>query len=188
MGFFSSDLEEQGPGYTKDNLGRIDDLQSEFADVKGLGSLAGKFGLTPFDLKKYNQGVGDVYGSKKRSLGSSLSRRRSALTNRLAGQSANPEYAFSGLEGSFADAYGALEGEEAGALLGGQDKQTENQRYSAQLLAQLLGQKDQFAVGKQGMRSGALQQYLASLDDTSGFDDLLAVAGTASKFIKPIKL
>jgi len=186
MGFFTSDYEEQAPRYTRENLGGIDALQSEFADVEGMGQIASKYGVTPFDIKAYNKGVGDLYGGKKRALGSSLGRRRQALTNRLGGQSANPEYAFSSLEGGYADAYAGLEGDEAGATLAGQDREREAQRYSAQLLAQLLGKKEQFGLNKQGLRNQAVGGYLASLDQTSGFDDLLALGGTAAKFVKPI--
>lgn len=188
MGFFTSDFEEEAPRYTRQQLGNIDALQSEFGDVTGLSTLASKYGLTPFDLKNYEGGVRSIYGAKKRALGSSLGRRRSALANRLGAQSANPEYAFANLEGGFADAYAGLEGEEAGALLGGQDRQRESQRYSADFLARLLGQKEAFGLNKQNLRNQALRNYLGTLDQTSGFDDLLALGGAAAQIATPFAL
>lgn len=188
MGFFTSDFEEQAPRYTREQLGRIDSLQSEFGDVEGLSTLASKYGLTPFDLKGYEGGVRNLYGTKKRELGSSLGRRRSALANRMGNQSANPEYAFSGLEGQFADAYAGLQGNEASALLEGQGKARSSDQFNAQFLARLFGAKDQYGLNKQGLRNQAVQNYLRTLDQTSSFDDLLALGGAAAQIATPFAL
>lgn len=188
MGFFTSDYEEQAPRYTREQMNRIGALKSDFEGINDLTSLSSKFGLTPFDLKGYRSDVSNLFGTKKRALGSSLGRSRAALTNRLGGQSANPEYAFSGLEGSYADAYAGLEGAEAGQLLAGEDRSRENERYTAGLLESIFGKKDAFKLNKENSRTQAMQAYLRSLDDTSGFDDLLALGGTAARFVQPFKL
>lgn len=185
MGLFTSDYEEEAPRYTRENLGRVDSLKSAFTDVRGLSDLATKYGLTPFDLKGYESGVKNLFGTQKRALGSSLGRRRQALANRMGGQSANPEFAFSGLEGAFADAYGGLQGNEASALLEGQDKQRSADQFGAGFLANIFGQKDRFKLGKQGLRNEAVQRYLATLDQTSGFDDLLSLGGAAAQIATP---
>ena len=181
MGIFDSPREREAPGAFQGQLKRYDkvigdlgNLPNEFAGINSISDIYTKYGISPFSSS--------TYAPAKRSLGTSLARSRSALTDRLGGRSANPEYAFSGLEGAHAGAYSDLLGQEEQAKVG-------SERFGAGFLANILGQKQganergvDRRLSAEQMRANAIRDYIASLSDSSTFDDILAIGGTAAKF------
>jgi hypothetical protein len=190
MGFlgdlFTSPREREAPGQYKglisgydDILKQIQDMQNTEAGVTDISSLKSKFGIgetsQPYNIAKRNLATG-----KAKSLASTSSRMGSSV--------ANPEALFSGVEGNYASALGTLEEGQANADIGQQD-------YMANMLDQILRAQNQFNVGKQqnragvlGAKGGAIGDYMNSLSGASGFDDIMSLAGTASKFISPFSL
>jgi hypothetical protein len=109
----------------------------------------------------------------------------------MSGSNATPEMSFAPIEGQFADAAGNLEGTAAQT---GLSTEINSEQSIASLLDSIFGKKDAFNTQKkglqisgQGARGNAVNDYVNSLSNASGFDDLMSVFGTASKFVKPIK-
>ena len=181
MGIFDSPREREGPGAYRNQLGRYDriigdlgNLPNEFGGINSLSDLFAKYGLSPFSS--------NTFAPAKRALGTSQARSRAALTDRLGGQSANPEFAFSGLEGGFSGAYSNLLGEE-------QQAKTGMERFNAGFLGNILGQKQGANERRTGMtlsaeqaRANAVRDYIMSLSGASTMDDILGIAGTVAKF------
>jgi hypothetical protein len=153
------------------------DLSSSFSDVNNLNDVQSKFGLSKFDRTGYNKNVEDVYGAGRRGLSNALAKSRSSMASRIGSRSASPEFAFSSLEGDFADSFGKLQGDQAASQLQGFDKETEQNNQLADFLKGILGQKDAFSVNKLNTRN----KMLKNLSGGSTLDDLLGIGGTVAQ-------
>jgi hypothetical protein len=188
MGFldslFSSPREREAPGLYKGQLSGYDDildaikgLQNTEGGVNDIASLKSKFGLG---------GTSKPFEIAKRNLATQNAKNRAATSARMSSSVANPEAVFSPGESSYLSALGGIEQGQAEADIG-------QQNYMADLLDQILNRQNQFNMGKQttragvlGQKGGAMSDYLGALSGASTFDDILAAANTASKFINPL--
>lgn len=163
--FFSSPRERQGPQSFQQLLSEINGMNDSFGGINDVGGVRSKFGLG---------GVKDLYGGAKRNLATRLAQSRSSASSRMSNSVATPESIFTGIESSFAPAFGELEDKQAQAEVG-------DQRYVAQLLASIFGEQNQFGFNKMGLKRGATSDYINSLSNASGFDDLMSLIGTGAK-------
>lgn len=205
MGLFTSPQEEQGKKEYKyqlrawdRHLGTVSNLYQQaknlpdfLSGVSDMGSFRKFFDMPKFDLGKYTSGIEDIYGQARRNLGTTQAGSRSALRGRMSGRNATPEQAFMPLESQFAGAFGNLAGGEAREKLGAKDKARTFSMQDAYALMNVLGQRNQFGLGKLGAQSnilgqygqglggrgGAVSDYISMLSSSSPFEDILGAAG-----------
>lgn len=183
MGLFDSPRERAAKDLYGKQLGSYDDilnaisgLQSTQAGISDIPGLRSKFGLTS---------AREAYGPAKRNLATRRAQSLSSASARMGNRVATPESYFGGIESAYGGAFGELESQASQAEIG-------SQQWQAGLLEQILRAQDEYNMRKQGMRLGGLGQkgqgiadYTGALSGASTFDDILATASTASKFIKP---
>lgn len=164
---FTSPREREGTKRYEDILREVEGMKSSLGDISTVGDVRGKFGLG---------GTSGLYGAAKRNLATRRGQALSSASARMGSRVANPEAIFSGIEGEFAGAFGDIEQQEAEAGL-------QDERIVAALLRDILGARDEYGMRKMGLKGGATADYLGSLSGASGFNDILALAGTVAKFV-----
>jgi hypothetical protein len=160
-------------------------LQDAFAGIGSLGDVQTKFGIK----RRTAKDVSRTFDPARRNLATRLARSRSAAAGRMGSGLATPEAVFAPIESTYADAFGDLESRAAQT---GLEVERGDERYAADFLDRIFGNQNQFGLQKQNLllsnrqaKSAALQDYLNSLDADSTLDDILGIAGTAAKFVKP---
>lgn len=167
MGFFDSPREREGRSRYGDYLKEIEGLRSSTGDIGNIDDLRKRYGLTSATT---------AFDPSRRNLSTQRARALGSASARLGTNVATPESFFAPIEGQYAGAFGELEGRAGEAELG-------QQRFGAQLLDAIMGRKDQFGLGKLQMKGQGLDKLIQSLSGASTFDDILALAGTAAKFV-----
>jgi hypothetical protein len=174
--FFTSPQEREGRSKFGDLNTEVANLQSGFGSTNTLADMYKNFGLT----KRTAADVSRSFNPARQNLATRLSRSRGSAAARMSGANATPEMTFAPIEQSFADAFGNLEDTAAQT---GLNTEIQGEQYGANMLENILGKKDQFAMNKIGLKEQALRDYLSTLSSSSSFDDIMGIAGTASKFL-----
>lgn len=174
--FFTSPRERAAKSSFGDLQTEVGNLQSGFGNTNTLADMYKNFGLT----KRTAADVSRTFNPARANLATRLARSRGSAAARMSGSNATPEMTFAPIEQSFADAFGNLEDTAAQT---GLQTEIQGEQYGANMFENILGKKDQFAMNKIGLKEQALRDYLSTLSDSSGFDDVLGVAGAASKFL-----
>jgi len=164
-----------------DLLNGIDNLHSATEGINSIGDVRNTFGIGSFDKAGYEKGVAKSFDPARARLSTRMAQARKAVAARNNGALGQPELNFSPVEQNYADAFASLEGNQAQAELAGFDKEQENNKSVASIMQQILSGRDSFALGKFGMKQNAMgmkqngmAQYLSSLSDSTGLDDILS--------------
>jgi hypothetical protein len=197
MGFFDSLFTSERQNAAQDEWGsekqsyddlinQINAMQSSYNGVNSLGDMNKTFGLKQRTAKD----VSSTFNPARRNLATQNALARKRVAARMTGSNASPEVDYGNVDASFAPAFGNLESEAAQT---GLNVERQDEQFGANMLSDIFGKKDTYGFNKKSTqlaglsgRSAALKNYLDSLSGTSPFEDVLSVAGTASKFINPL--
>lgn len=181
MGFlenlFTSPREREGRKYSKRIMDEWGRLQSSDAGVNTLEDVMQKYGLRKRSMDDVSRAMNPARGN----LATRLAMMRSGAARRMSGANAMPELTFGNIDNYGAQAFGELEGDIAEK---GLDVERTDEMNVANMLRQILAGKDVFGMNRLKGKSDSLDSYLNSLSGASTFDDILALGGTAAKFIK----
>lgn len=195
-GLFSSPREREAPGLYKEQRRKYDDLynslgseQGQFEGINSLADIESRFGIKPFDVGGYQSQVGGVFNPLKQNLNTQAGIARKKSFSQY-GNMGTPEFATQGINANLSQELGDLQSQEASNMLRGFDMGREQDNFTGGFLRDILGEKQGYGERKYGRklatlgaRGGSLQDYLNSLSGASTFNDILSVAGTASKFL-----
>ena len=187
MGFFDSPREQQGPGMYQGQLQGFDDIlnslkgmNSSYSGINTTGDVMSKFGLKSRSAKDVSQ----YFNPARANLSTQLALANKRTAARMGGTNATPELSFGGNESNYATARGNLE--DTATQTGLQTEESDQQNI-ANILNSIMGKKDTYGLQKTGMqisgqsaRGKSVQDYINSLSNASGFDDLMSLLGTGA--------
>jgi len=184
--FFSSPKEKAGREGFSNLQNEANNLPNSFEGVNSIDDVYSKYGVKKFDLQGYGDQVKKTFDPARRGLATRQARTLSRAADSLGGRNATPGMTFSGLNSSFSDAFGDLEGRQAEGILGGYDKENASSLNVANLFKGIQESKDAGAMNKLNSKSMMLKNYLDSLSGSSGFEDLTAGLSTAASLATPM--
>ena len=175
---FTSDREREGREKSGQYLNDIQGMKSIYGGINSIGDVNSRFGITPVT----EASVQRTFNPARTNLATRNAQARSSAAARMGGSNASPELTFGNVDAAFAPQYSNLE---SNAAQTGLQAQTQSQQFGANFLNNIFGSREDFNKWQTSARGKALQDYLSNLSSSSGLDDILSVAGTASKFINP---
>ena len=175
---FTSSREREGREKGGQYLNDIQGMKSIYGGINSIGDVNSRFGITPVT----EASVQRTFNPARTNLATRNAQARSSAAARMGGSNASPELTFGNVDAAFAPQYSNLENNAAQT---GLQAQTQSQQFGANFLNNIFGSREDFNKWQTSARGKALQDYLSNLSSSSGLDDILSVAGTASKFINP---
>ena len=172
MGLFDTERQTTGADLYKKNLSGYEDLlaqilgsKSEFEGIDSTGDVSKKFGIS--------SDVSSIFNPQRTNLATSFAKRSKDIAS-ASGRSGMTEFSSLPAQQDYFEQLNNLGTSEAQSKIGREDK-------IAQMLQEILGNRQGFGERKRGATGGALNarqgatgDYVNTLSDSSTFDDILA--------------
>jgi hypothetical protein len=140
------------------------DIYDEYNKIKNVGDVESTFGLK----RRKAADVQSIFNPARATLATRQAQENANAASRMSGSNATPQATLGSITSSFAPAWGELESKAAETGLN-------VERSDEERIAEMFDRQRQ-----------EKQQAAGGLSKTSGFDDVLGVAGTVAKFIPPV--